>query len=272
MKLIQGLGIQKSGTTILRKVFEAVDAKVMPYEQDSLWGQTPAFSPTGYPVGTLYQSHNGDRGHVLYASDVDADMRVEMTQRLSGPGWVYGKSPYATVRIPFIKELYPDTIFVCNIRNPISNIYSIYKKFNSSSANLENGWWGIKSENWRENLRADKVEQLALQWRDAYAHVKTNLSSVDYILPYHDFCSNPSLYVDEIMSAASGESITTDVSKYPKIGFYDNEYLTGAKVISRNQPDSVVNRSTETIPPFTQQQIDMVKDICWDLYSELLDA
>jgi len=271
MRLVQGIGMQKSGTTILRKIFENIGANVIPREQQNIWGHEPPFSPTGYPVGTLYQKHGDTRGHVLDASDVDEEMAIKMQSHfLHKTGWCYGKSPYGTVRIPFIKELYPDSVIVASVRNPIANVYSIYKKFNSSDGGVENGWWGVKPANWKELIREDSVEQLALLWRDVNQHVLDDIDMVDFVLPYHELCTNPSLYVNQIISYVEGADVTTDINRYPKIGFFDDEYKKGASVVSRNQSEARVLNSKEFVEPFTDEQVKMVEDICMPLYNKLI--
>jgi Sulfotransferase family len=135
-RLILVAGLQKSGTSLLlRFLVEHTSLAENPFdgiEGHAFWGNMPSHAPREYPAGTMYASHNGDAGHEISAAAVDQRVRQVLEERLasltvSKPA-IVNKRPYHSVRLPWLKAIFPDSFIVVVVRHVVPNIYSFVKK------------------------------------------------------------------------------------------------------------------------------------------------
>src|SRR5262249_52898985 len=135
-RLILIAGLQKSGTSLLlRLLVEHTEMAENPFdgvEGHAFWGNVPSHAPREYPAGTIYASHDGDDGHETAAAEADARVRRVLEGRLAvlpvrRPA-IVSKSPYHSVRLPWLKAIFPDSFVVAIVRRAVPNVYSLTKK------------------------------------------------------------------------------------------------------------------------------------------------
>src|SRR5688572_27383459 len=129
------VGLQKSGTTLLTRLLLETGVVEKPFraEGDEFWGNTPPFAPVGSPAGVVYQRTGGERGHVMEASDATAEVVQTMRERFDALSVqapiILNKSPYNTVRLPWLRAVFPESVIVAMVRAPAANVFSLCKKF-----------------------------------------------------------------------------------------------------------------------------------------------
>ncbi len=81
---------------------------------------------------------------------------------------IVNKSPYHTVRLPWLKAIFPDSFVVAIVRRAVPNIYSLTKKYLRTDERdrpwREDGWYGVKPRGWRSLLSDVPHEQCTNQW------------------------------------------------------------------------------------------------------------
>lgn len=275
-RLILIVGLQKSGTTLLGRLLLQTDLVDKPFkgEGDDFWGNVPQFSPTAFPAGERYQFYQGQRGHELGAEDVTPEVQAVMQERLTALETkhpiIFNKSPYNTVRLPWVRELFPDSIIVATVRNPVANVFSLSKKFiphEKSGLPPEEGWWGVRPAHWRELVQPDKLIQCAHQWKAVNAKLSQDRAYADVVIGYHHLCSNPTAWVEKILSLATGKPVSLPAPLEP-LQCFDNEYTTGSRLQSKNrywqQSKSLQVPSDEPVEkkPLSDEEIQKIDSIC----------
>jgi hypothetical protein len=277
------VGLQKSGTSLLMRLLTRSGLFVNPvrWEGREYWGDDPPFTPTAFPTGELYQRYNGLRGHELGLDDASPEIVEHLRHELPDPGdearALVLKNPYNTVRLPWVRAIFPDAYVVAIVRRPLPNVYSLRKKHipNEFTTWLpDDGWWGVKPADWPELLREDKVEQCSLQWQCVNGVLARDRELIDMIVPYHDLCDDPAGFVSRIAEQTLGERPSLGLDP---IEAQDAEHVHGGPVESANR---VVKRTGEfdmrqaerhpdRLPPLTGEQCATVIRVCGDLAAEL---
>ena len=274
--LVFVVGLQKSGTTPLLRLLTSTSAFRNPlkFEGKDLWGDEPAFAPTGYPVGHVYQRHEGRAGHVVGAEDASEEiaehLRKGFGEAASGNKALVLKSPFNSGRIPWLRAMFPDATVVAVIRRPLPNVFSLLKKYTPSRFLRQGpveGWWGVKPAGWRDLVQDDKLRQCAWQWRRINEKLWNDRDQIDRFVAYHDLCADPESLVAELAQKTVGRVPTMDL---PPLSVLDDEYLQGGSLESANRvygrtksldvPDG--RRPAYLLPPLTEVEQAAVLEIC----------
>lgn len=270
------IGLQKSGTTLLnRLLMEQSDYFFSPFKLEGreFWGDDPPFTPTAKPCGEIYQKHQGKHGHQVTEDDFDINHQKLLHQRMSKVSIdapiLINKNPYNTMRIPWLKKMFPDCKIVAMVRNPYANIFSLMKKHiphDGRGLGPEDGWWGVKPINW-ESLKSNYLTyQLAKQWRDINNDIVSNKDYIDMTINYKYLCHNPSLYIQLILKQFG---INKKVQVGP-LNCMDDEFKQGSRLLSKNRiyKDNnnldihFDNPSKANLKPLTSIQKITIKFIC----------
>lgn len=243
------------------------------------WGDNPPFTPEEKPCGELYQLNQGKQGHYL----ADSDFRVEDQQLLreriiqanvSEP-ILMNKNPYNTVRIQWLKKIFPECKIVAMYRHPVSNVFSLLKRYVKSDKGVgpENGWWGIKPEKWREIFSIDKLKQSAQQWVHVNQHLLNDNDSVDMVVNYDDLCKDPE---QVIKKAVKGFDYQGTISELPVCKNMNDEYMIGSRLLSKNRElrkntgfDLTDLQENIEFPAFNDQQIQDIQQITQNTWHQL---
>lgn len=239
--LVLVLGIQKSGTSLLLRLLTRLDGFSNPVRREGkeLWGDDPPFSPAAFPAGSFYQRDGGERGHELGAEEATAEVAEHLRSELAGltgdARALVLKNPYNTVRVPWLREVFPEARIVAIIRRPLPNVFSLLKKHVENPhahRSPEEGWWGVKPAGWRELAGEERVAKAAHQWERVNAKLWADRELVDLIVPYHELCAEPERIVGEIAQQAIGERPELEI---PALEALDDEYLHGGNLESANR-------------------------------------
>ena len=281
--LILVVGLQKSGTSLMLRLLTRLDGFSNPVRREGkeYWGDDPPFSPEAYPAGVLYQRDGGSRGHELDAGDATPEMvehlRSELAGIAGGADALVLKNPYNTVRVPWLREIFPDAQIVAVARRPLPNVFSLLKKHVANPHAVrapEEGWWGVKPAGWRELMSDDPVETAARQWERVYGRLWSDRELVDRIVTYGDLCAEPERIVGEIAEAATGERPPLDI---PPLEALDDEHEKGGPLESANRvfkrTESFelegAERGDEMLDPLLPEGRETIERICGPLAGEM---
>ena len=281
--LILVVGLQKSGTSLMLRLLTRLEGFSNPVRREGkeFWGDDPPFSPEGFPAGTLYQRHGGARGHELGAEDATPEVVEHLRSGLESSAGdaraLVLKNPYNTVRVPWLRAVFPSAQIVAVVRRPLPNVFSLLKKHVDNPhthRGPEEGWWGVKPAGWRELLGAGSVERAARQWERVNRRLWEDRKIVDRIVPYHELCSEPQRIVGEIAEAAVGERPSLEI---PPLAALDDEYERGGplesanRVFKRTQSVNVAQaeRGAATLAPLDRQERATIENVCGALAAEM---
>lgn len=276
------IGLQKSGTTLLARLLAETGLVDKPFraEGDEFWGNTPPFAPTGFPAGEAYQKWGGERGHAMDAGDVTPDAVRTMRERYEALGSssaiILNKNPYNTVRLPWLRAVFPESVIVAMIRAPAANTFSLCKKFHPHEQGglpPEDGWWGVKPPKWCE-LRSDNiVEQCARQWAAVNSMLARDRAMADIILSYRELCARPGTCIAGILARA-GAANPSDAREVAAITCFDEEFTRGSRLRSKNryyrELKSLATPATEPVEmeAFAATDLELIESICCDVESK----
>lgn len=278
-KLLFIIGMQKSGTSLLNRMLMNQSVVKNPFlpEGKFFWGDNPPFNPVDAPCGELFQKHLGSHGHFLNSEDFDEIHRKLLLDRIKhaeiSEPILMNKNPYNSVRIEWLKKIFPECSIVAMVRNPLANVYSLLKKYQLTDNELDDGWWGIKPKNWKSFVNDNKVEQCSHQWNEVNKEILTHFDKIDLVINYDDLCRNPNKLVSESIKLCSINHQATNLVKCKN---FNNEYKVGSRLLSKNKELkriksfdlSNLNESLE-FPSLEQDQINCITEICNKTWFEL---
>lgn len=277
-KLVLIAGLQKSGTTLLlRLLVEHTAVASNPFngiEGHDFWGNVPSHAPRDFPAGTYYSSHNGDLGHEIPAAFADQHVCRFLTERLSRlpvqSAVIVNKNPYHTVRLPWLKAVFPDSFIVATVRRAVPNVFSLVKKYVRPDERdrpwREDGWYGIKPRDWRTMLDDDPLVQCTNQWRSVMQRLWEDRSLVDMFVGYDELCTDPARVLRRILGAVCGEQAAWNVD-VPALRCYDDEFRRGAALRSKNELPRLEPIQSEPmeLPRFSAAEIASVQAHCSEI-------
>lgn len=267
------VGLQKSGTTLLSRLLQQHGFE-SPFrgEGNDFWGNEPPFSPAGEPVGRFYQRSGGADGHAIDADGADATTAKLMAERLAavqtGDAPILNKNPYNSVRVGWLRALFPDAVIVAIVRRPVANVYSLAKKYvphTQRGKPPEEGWWGVKPRGWRDLLDDDKAVQCARQWATVNRCLLEERAALDRLLSYHELCASPGPVVADLWERATGRAI--EPPAIDPFRCFDDEVERGSRLRSKNryyrESGTLATPDDEPaeFPPFDDATVERIRSI-----------
>jgi len=245
------VGLQKSGTTLLnRLLLKLPDVFQSPFELEGryFWGDHPPFTPVGKPCGALYQKKLGLSGHALNSKDFSVSDQQNLLSKLNDKTIqapiLINKNPYNSVRISWLKKMFPNCRIIAIVRHPASNVFSLLKKHiphEHRGLGPENGWWGVKPHDWQKINQSNTLTKVSRQYQSVNNCLLSHISKVDLLISYNQLCDNPS---NVITMAAKLFDIDVKPNIEP-ITCRDFEYKFGSRLLSMNREYSTNSESLE---------------------------
>jgi len=235
------VGLQKSGTSLLnRMLVEQQEFFFAPFKLEGreFWGDDPPFSPAQIPCGRLYQEKQGTMGHHLSTDDFTQSDQLGLLHKLNNveqtAAVLINKNPYNSVRLSWLRAMFPHSLIVGVFRNHFANVFSLKKKHmphEGRGLGPENGWWGVKPKDWQKLLNDDLITQIGCQWNSVNQEMLDNRNSIDYLFDYDEMCEKPTAVLQTILSHYQINAVV-DVKPFPS---RNNEYKEGARLLSANR-------------------------------------
>jgi hypothetical protein len=148
-------------------------------------------------ANNVWQKFAGNNDESLGRDDVTASARkylhtvLQNNLRIFNKPRFTNKCPGNSVRIEFLKEIFPDAIFIHIIRDGRAAAYSIMRSRRKHSG----AYWSVKPPGWQDLLKRPLVDACALQWKmtvETILQSAEKLPRVQYIeVKYEEFVSRP---------------------------------------------------------------------------------
>ncbi|MFQ5741635.1 MAG: sulfotransferase, partial [Acidobacteriota bacterium] len=138
-----------------------------------------------------YHYLDPDSEHHWTAKDVKREdvvrlhARFEHYRRWEGRARFINKHPWSSVRIDYIRAIFPDAVFVHVIRDGRAVAASMVESIRARPHLAHYPMLLERPPNWRELVREDKVEQVALQWRAIVEYILSKRAELG--TAYHEF-------------------------------------------------------------------------------------
>jgi len=181
------IGCPRSGTTISVNLFAMHPWLANWSEAGRVW------DPAGY--------HDTGADHCWGADKVTGETirrlhsRFEWYRQLHKKRRFINKHPRNSVRIDYIRAIFPDALFIHVIRDGRAVVNSIVKRIERDPERQHVPFGDFcKPPQWRCYLREDPIEQAALQWREITGYIlgkRSELGSRYYEFKYEDMCLRP---------------------------------------------------------------------------------
>lgn len=145
----------------------------------------------------IWQNFIGDEDESLGPADVTPAARrflhkiVRNHLQLFNKPRFLNKCPGNSVRIEFLKEIFPDAIFVHLMRDGRAAAYSIMR----SRLEHDGSYWSVKPPGWQDLLKLPLLDACALQWKmivESVLRSAGKLPPEQYVeVKYEDFVAQP---------------------------------------------------------------------------------
>jgi hypothetical protein len=152
----------------------------------------------------VWQNFIGDNDESLGRDDVTPATRkylykvVRNNLQLFDKHRFLNKCPGNSVRIEFLKEIFPDAIFIHIIRDGRAAAYSIMR----SRLKHDGSYWSVKPPGWQDLLELPLVDACALQWKmivESVLQAAVKLPPEQYVeVKYEDFVARPAAILKQV--------------------------------------------------------------------------
>jgi len=188
------IGSPRSGTTVFAETLGKHPRLYNYAEAGKVW------DPKNYD--------NPQADHHWTAEDLTASDARRLRHRFAYRRWLnrgktlVNKQPRNSVRIDYIRAIFPQARFIHIIRDGRSVVSSILTRADNEPKRKEVPFWRFcKPPDWR-NLTGDDVELAAKQWRGIVNYIlsKRNALGKSYTeIKYEDFCERPNDELERIL-------------------------------------------------------------------------
>jgi len=188
------IGCPRSGTSIFAELY-AVHPWVANWsEAGRIWDPVNYFNKES--------DHHWDSSMVTEEKASRLHSFFEWYRRKNNGKRFVNKHPRSSVRITFIRKIFPDAYFLHVIRDGRAVVNSIINKIREDYVRQTTPFGNFcKPPDWRRYQRKDIIEQTAWQWTKILEHImenKAELGNRYFEVKYEDFCIKPR----EIFAAA----------------------------------------------------------------------
>ncbi|MCQ4334953.1 sulfotransferase [Natronomonas sp. F2-12] len=134
--------------------------------------------------------------HVFTSSDVTEQDRDRIRNtfltytKLRGKARFVNKHPRNTLRIEYIRELFPDAYFIHMVRHPIGPVDSMMRRSKQDDRVSHPYGRFVKPPGWREDIHKDGLSQFALSWKKINEFLLDHHDERFYTVTYEALCEN----------------------------------------------------------------------------------
>lgn len=238
------IGCPRSGTSIAVQIFARHPHVANRTEAGMVWDPEHFFDPEA--------DHRWEAGRATEEEIRRLHTRFEYYRQRENKARLINKHPRNSVRIGYIRKVFPDAHFIHVIRDGRAVANSIVNR-----TRRERERHGIpygnfcKPPQWREFLRDDPWEQAALQWREIVRYVldwQEALGDQYHEFQYKEMCARP----QEVFAAA-----------------FESAGLPVSDEILRNVPETLTNMNYKYREQLAPEQIRAITRLQANLLKEL---
>lgn len=232
------IGSSRSGTSVFTRCLEAHPDVAGWSEAGTVW------DPDHY--------YDEDADHRLTAADATEAERERIRNtfltylKLSRKDRFLNKHPRNSLRIEFIREIFPDAHFVYMVRHPIGPVDSMIRRSQEGDRAAYTYGRFTKPPGWRDDVDADPLTQYARSWRKINEFILERRDSKFQTVRYEEFCDSP---LKAIRSTCT--FLRLEAARYPT-----------------TVPEDVSNMNDRSVENMTESEIDRV----WSIVGETADG
>lgn len=202
-----------AATSVIRRAFERVAARESYLAVPGTIAESVGrIAPS--ECGRFWQIYVPDAGQVrddetLRERDVAPELAASLTleigirMRLLGRGRLLAKRPGFALKIPYLRAIFPDAIFVDVVRRPADNIRSL----TTVKSRMGDGFWGIRIPGWQDltqlpwRLQAERQLEAV---RAIVAEDAKNLPAAQYVqVSYDELLRSPQATMSRLLERLS---------------------------------------------------------------------
>lgn len=163
------------------------------------------WSEAGDVWDTEYYAEEND--HVLEAADVTEEDRERIRATfsayvgLSRGDRFLNKHPRNSLRIGYIREIFPDAVFVHMVRHPVGSIDSMVRRSLEGDRHEDPYGRFVKPPGWKEDLDKDDLVKFARSWTKVNKYVLDRYDDRFQTVTYEGFCESPVGTLNKISEA-----------------------------------------------------------------------
>lgn len=180
------IGCPRSGTTVSEHLFALHPDIADLSEAPEIW------DPRHY--WNFEADHDWMAGDVRPEDAARLHARFEYHRRWEGKARFINKYPRSSVRIDYIRAVFPDAVFIHVIRDGRAVAASMLAFIGRSPRRQRGLMPFCHPPEWRTLVRTDKLEQVALQWQAIISTIlskRSELGPAYYEFKYEDLCQEP---------------------------------------------------------------------------------
>lgn len=181
------IGCPRSGTTVATELFARHPDVVSLSEAQEVWDPEHHLDPEA--------DHHWTAERVTSEEARRLHARFEFHRRLHRARRLLNKNPRSSVRLDYIRAVFPDACFLHVIRDGRAVVHSLLEETRKHPQRGQFPFGNFcKPPNWRELLRYPALEQAAWQWKEIVSHVLTrrqDLGASYHEFHYEDLCVDP---------------------------------------------------------------------------------
>lgn len=148
--------------------------------------------------------HDPEADHVFTDADVTPEDRArirstfETYTRLRRKDRFVNKHPRNSLRVEFIREIFPDARFVHVVRHPIGPVDSMIRR--SKQGDRTNHPYGrfVKPPGWRDDIQEDDLVKFSRSWKKVNDYLLERHDDSFITVTYEDFCSSPADLLNDV--------------------------------------------------------------------------
>ncbi len=198
------IGCPRSGTSVSATLFARHPDVAHYSEAGEVW------DPHHY--GDPEADHHWTADDVTEEEAARLHDRFEFSRRIRRGERLFNKHPRNSVRIEFLRTVFPDAAFIHVIRDGRAVVQSLLEMVEREPERKRMPMGAFcKPPNWRDYLRDDPVEQAALQWREIVRYVLDRRDALEdgdarrryyFEYRYEDLCLDTRGVLGEVFSFA----------------------------------------------------------------------
>lgn len=181
------IGCPRSGTSVSVRLFATHPWIANWSEAGRIWDPTDYHNPNA--------DHFWDANEATEQAARRLHSKFEWCRQRHKKRRFINKHPRNSVRIDYIRAIFPDALFIHVIRDGRAVVNSIVRKIERESERQQIPFGNFcKPAGWRQYLRDDPIEQAALQWREIVGYILSKRSELGdryYEFKYEDMCLKP---------------------------------------------------------------------------------
>lgn len=181
------IGCPRSGTSIAVELFALQPEVANLSEAPEIW------DPRGYE--DFEADHHWTAADVRPQDAARLHARFAYHRRWHRKARFVNKYPRSSVRIDYLRAVFPDAVFVHVIRDGRAVAASMLQALGRRRrGQVRPDMPFTHPPNWRGLIRPDKAEQVALQWREVVNYIlnkRVELGPAYHEIRYEELCENP---------------------------------------------------------------------------------